>query len=466
MGTTSSIFQNGARSIENGKNDASPQSAGWGDAASPRTLGANNGIPWISFDTKPDITEKEDNSITNNAFPAAPRLTAKGMSKGLSFNDRFAGQNDLLYWMFGFESHIVQVVVFRSTETDPWAGDPPTAGDIYTPDGETTNFTYLRTETYRDPNTNIAYSQFIFENDNDDVLPSAGTMDGVTNPTFDFIWTTRSDDLFEHLYELDKYGRKLRTYVTAEQAITGWEADDLRNIMMTLGKRFDSYDQRIPNCLCKSWNWKQSVGEFAMFDTTFLGYILQQGDYSSANWTMQSGGNDLENVPMHMETAFNLGTIFSGGSSDMVTLGMQEVGLTCDIPLDEAQSYISGLYLAEPILNAKYALSISGIVSRHDAQTYETARDARTPMCAQIISTQGWLMREFLIQKIILNDAGPDSSPVVQEPLAGGIMYNAPASDPFKLAGYSHLQGFSTYHDSPIYCRVRNDSSQNEMFRN
>lgn len=461
---TPQIFTGMARSLENGK--VSGQSDGWAGSSAVKTLGAGQGLPYLSFDTEPELAFKEDASIVNSVFGAGTRLVGKSLSKPFSILDRFYGQNDINYWMMGFEADPVQVVCFSSTELDPWNSVPPTVGDIYTPDSGTTNFTYLRTEVVRNTN-GVESNLYIFSNSNNDVLPTIPTPPATAqmlNGTNEFNWTGRSEDMYEHLYELDSLGRRIRAYTTAEQAVTGWATGDLKNLMMTLGKRFDTYDQRIQNAMCKSWSWKVSAGDLAMLDCNYVAYNQTRGDYDSDSWTLQSGGAKAFNVPAAHETLFKIGTIFSGGSSDMVSLGMKEIALNCDMPLDESQSIVSGVWLDVPILNAKYGLTMTGIIGRHSVTTYQDMMDALTPICAQIKCSQGYYMKEYLIKRATITSAGPDNSPVIAENFNFAIEFCEVADNPFALSGDSHLQGFTEYQNSPLILRVRDESSVNVMF--
>jgi len=466
MPATTKFSQTVARSLENGLTGGS-QSDGWGGSSALKTLGANSALPYMDMDTSPEYSFKDDPSIINNAFSAAPRLVGKGLSKIMSFQDRYYGQNDMNYWMFGYEILPVQVVCFTSIEADPWVGDAPAVGDVYT-DG-VTSFTYLRTETTRDIDGEES-SVFVFSNATDGALPTEPTppayetLDGTTNPTYDFRWSFRCQaDMFEHVYELDAQGRRFRDYLTAEQ-ITGWSSGDKKNIMMTFGKKFDTYDQVIQNATCKNWSYKIAAGDTAEIECGYIGYNQVRGDYSSADWTLQSGGALSANVPAAHETTFKLGTIFSGPTADMVNLSMKEITVAADFPLDESQSLTSGVWLDVPILNGKYGLTLTGIISRHLVTTYQDMMDDLTSACAQIKSSQGWYMKEYLIKQATVTSAGPDNSPVIMENLNLGIEYNEAANNPFALASYSHLEGFVEVQNSPILLRVRDYNSVNVMF--
>lgn len=454
------IFQGFACKMENGKNGGS-QSDGWGTANSAQTLGAGDGIPYLTLETNPDFSFKGDDSITSNAFMSSSRIMGKALSKPLSFLDRYYGQDKLNYWMFGFENDPQAVVVFSASDT-PWSTAEPAPGTVFV-DVTTTEFTYLRREAIRDMDNLVSYV-YIFSNVGlvlPDITSGVITEQGNT-PTFTF--TAHSTQFYEHLYELDKLGRRIRDYTTAEQAVTGWQAGDVKNIMMTMGRRLDSYDQRLKNAMCKSWNWKLAAADSATIEAGFIAYDRIRGDYASDTWSLPTGLEDIFSSPPSHETQFFLGTIFEGGSRDMVSLGMAESNITCEIPLDETQSYTSGVWFDTPILNAKYTLAMNGTINRHDAATYEELMDNNTYVCAQVISNMGYYMKEFLIKRATITKSGPDASPVAQEPLDLSIGYVPLASSPFTAAG--HMYGNTEIQDSPIIMRVRNESAVNQMFAN
>ena len=453
MGATPQMFQKAAFKMEQGSTGAG-QSLGWGDPDSAEVLGSGDAVPYLSLETNPEIATKEDESITSSAFAASPRLVGKTLSKPFTFYDRYYGLNRLYYWLMGFENEPKEVVVFNASAT-PWSASEPVPGTTFVQ--ATNEYSYLRREPVRDTNGNITYI-YIFLND-DSIAPSASgdlTLDGGSDT---FTYTARSGTMYEHLYELNASGRRLRDYLAAEQ-ITGYSSGDKLNLMATIGRRMSGYDQIIQNSICKNWSWKLSAGDLSQFETGFIGYDLKQGDYASANWTLPTGLTNNNSVPPSHETVFKIGSIFEGVGEDMVSLGLSEATLMCEMSPEEIQTYLSGVWLAEPIMGDKYKLSLTATIARHDGQTYENLRDNQTLVCAQIISNMGYHMREFLIKGALISNSGPDSSKVAQEPLQLGIGYIAQADNPFT----DHLYGNTEIQSSPILARIRNESSINEMF--
>jgi len=450
MTATPKMFQKMGFKMEQGSAGAG-QSLGWGDPDSAEVLGADNAVPYLAFETNPETDTKKDESVTSNAFGASPRLVGKKLSKPLSFLDRYYGLNKLYYWMMGFENVPINVVACNAI-ADPWSASEPVAGTLFIQ--ATNEYTYLRREIVRDTNGDSTYL-YIFRND-DEIAPTAsGVM--TTGGSDTFTYTGRSDELFEHLYELNASGRRLRTFLTSEQ-ISGWTSGDKINLMATLGKRFSDYDQRIQNSMCKNWSWKVSAGDLSQFECGYIGYNLKQGDYSSSDWTLPLGLTNNTSVPPSHETVFKIGTIFEGAGKDMISLGLSECTLTCGIALEEIQTLKSGIWLDTPILGDQYELDLTATIARHDSQVYENLRDNQSLVCVQIISNMGYYMREFLIKSALLSGAGPNNEKVAQEPLTLGIGFTD--TSPFTL----HTYGNSEVQTSPILVRIRNASSINEMF--
>ncbi|MHA1790277.1 MAG: hypothetical protein ACTSXT_13775 [Candidatus Helarchaeota archaeon] len=458
MGATPKIFETGARQLEKGKNGGS-QSDGWGAANSARDLNAAKAFPYLTMEVDEEYDFKDDESITSSAFQSAERLMGITTSKPISFLDRFYGQDDLNYWTWGFENVVKSVVALKGA----FSGTP-SKGDIYTEGGH--SYTYLRTETGRVPVGNTTVKIYIFQNDGTNVPASqTGQMLEGAN---EFNFTSHSGQMYEHFYELDKYNRNLRVFTAAEQsalAVDGWETDDLRNIMMTIGKKFDTYDVKVQNLICKSFNWKLTAGDEARIEAEFVAYKKSEGSFNSSTWVLQDGGDTQDNSPASFETQVYIGTELydenlAGGN--MLDIDFSEFNLNVNIPVEEEQSFVSGYFLQQPIMNAHYDLSWDGIIARHDTLDYQDKLRNGTKVITHVISIQDWYMKEFMIKKSTLKKAGADNSDVAKEPLEGSVDYVKSVDNTFT----DRLQGVSELHNSPILMRVRNFDSENQMFEN
>lgn len=429
-------------------------SAGWGDVSSPAAMGANDAFPWLSFENKLNIGVTEDESVYTKGFKSIPRMTGKTIDNPLSFHGRYADLNRFHYWMFGFEHDPVRVFAFKST-TNAAFNTTPTVGNTFTHDGH--SYTYLRTETYRS-GMSLNYL-YIFANASDTPTASGVLTDNAVTCTF----TSVSAAMYEHTYELDSGARYFRTYTAAEDAVlAGTTVTDKRNLMATLGKRFDTYDIRYQNAICKSFNYKMGSPGMSTWETAFLAFAEDRGDYSSSNWTMLSGLKDTQLVPAHFEHSFFIGTTYAistqGQLSGLSELGISSLDINVEIPFQSIQDFVSGLSIAEPIIENFYGIKINGTISRATVSTYQTYRDAQTPIIFRIAANQGFYMQEWLVKKAVLTDAGPTSDGVAQETLA---------INPGFVEGTHQwstwMQGITEIHDSPIIFRTRDYQSVNQM---
>ena len=456
---TPKIFETGAMKPEYGL-DTVNQSDGWGAVNSPRTLGANDAFPWLSFSNKVTIGTSKDDSVITRAFETTPRMTSTTIDNPVSFYARVKGMNRFHYWMFGFENLIKEVVAFKAG-TSPFTA-AVTPGDAFV-DVSTNNFTFLRTETIRNLDGTTDYI-YVFEAD-DSVAPAlqTGTLT-CSSPSNTFTFTSHSGVMYEHLYELDSYGRRYRLYTSAEQSLLSLAATDKRNLMATFAKRMASYDLRYKNAMCKNFALKSSSPGLAQFDCTFMAFTEERGDYSSSTWTLLSGLGNASLIPAHFEYRFAIGTAIALHSDGYITgltdLGLTDFNLGVEIPLQSIQDIISGLTIAEPVIQGKYGIKMTGTISRHTVNTYQGYRDAQTPLVAHLVTNQGWYMQEVMIKKATLDDAGAGDEDVAAEALSLNPGFVDGASEFTEW-----LEGITEIHDSPILLRIRDDSNVNEMIQ-
>jgi len=447
---TPKIFETGAMLQEEGQT-GSTQTDGWGGSQGWQTLGANHAFPWLNFSNKLNVATEEDASVTTRAFKTTPRMIGKTVDNPVSYYARFKGMNRFHYWMWGFENEVMEVVVCRAA-SNPFTSQPA-PGDQGDDSGANT-FTFLRAETTR------TETLYIFKAD-DSVAPVGTTITKAAGWVFTF--TSTSAVMYEHIYELDSYGRRLRDFTAAEiAAVTGADAGDKRCLMATFGKRTANYDLRYRNSLCKNFGLRMSAAGLASWEANYMAYTEERGDFGSANWSLLAGLQDGQLVPAHFEYMMRIGETLSVGSQGeqvgMTEIGMSDISFDVEVPLQSLQDTISGLSLAEPVLEAKYGVKASGTISRHTVQTYQTYRDAQTKLVAQIIANQGDYMQEIMMKEVTLSESGGDDSDVMAEPLmleCGFIEGTSEWTD--------FLNGVTELHDSPAIFRVRDDSSDNEM---
>lgn len=454
---TPKIFETGAMKLEYGL-DTVDQSDGWGSLASERTLGTDDAFPWLTFSNKLDVATEEDASVTTRAFKTTPRMVGKTVDNPVSFLSRFKGMNRFHYWMWGFENKVKEVVAFKAGAS-PFSASP-TPGDTCV-DTDTNDFIFLRTEVTRTEKI------YIFEAV-DSVSPTlqTGTLTNTGVP-WTFTFTSHSGSagsvMYEHLYELDSLGRRYRLYTTAEKALLSLAATDKRNLMATFGKRMANYDLRYKNAMCRNFSMKCSAAGMANHECNYMAYTEERGSYDSNNWTLLAGLLDTQLVPAHFEMMFSIGTGFTltdGEITGLVELGLSDVSLDIETPLQSIQDFISGLSLAEPVLENKYGVTMAGTISRHTVQTYQEYRDAQTKIVAHLVANQGWFMQEWMTKEATITESGADDSDVAMEPLALNMGYIEGTNEFTKW-----LQGITEIHDSPVLFRVRDDSSDNEMIK-
>lgn len=449
---TPKIFETGAMKVEAGLSTAPHQSEGWGDTLAAQTLGTDDAFAWLSFGNSVSIATEDDKSITTKAFKSSPRLIGKTIENALSMSGRFKGLNRFHYWMWGFENVVKSVVAFKgSTSSDPFGGNAPTVGDSYL-DGIDT-YTYLRTENVRDDKVYVFGAT---------TAPSSqsGTLDNGGN-TFDF--TSHSGQMYEHLYELDASGRRYRKYTTAERTALGLGTDDARNLMCTLGKRMSNYDIRYANAMCKSFNYKVAAAGTSTWEANYMAFKEERGSFNSENWTLTDGLCDNQLVPAHFETRFAIGenlNVVNGEITGLTDLGLTDFDMGVETPLQSLQDFVSGLSIAEPVLEGAYNISLSGTISRHTVETYQNFRDDQNKLVAHLVSNQNWYMQEMMFKEVLISEAGPDDGDVAAEPLKMSSSFVCADTNQFTndwLYDNTELQ------KSPILFRVRDYSPTNQM---
>lgn len=437
--TTAKIFQKGAFRLESGLTGAN-QAPGWGSVNANTPLGANHAIPYVNLAKSPNISTVEDNSITSEGFMDIPRQTGTYIEQPLSFVNKFDGINPLLYWAFGLEDEVLPVVCYTCSTVSV----DPSPGDTYD-DADAHSCTFLRKEV------NKSTTYYIFTQS---AAPTLTTGDltrtsGAGDATITF--TARSSLMYEHIFQLDVQ-RHLVAPTTAQQ-LAAYTAGDLKCRMALIGVNVDtSSDVVIYNTMCKKLNITSSAGDMSMMTTDFLARNQVRGDYSSSTWTYPSTLSDSDNNILHHLWHMQLGTAIGS----LTTLGVTSFDIGIDIPLQAIQDTVSGLYLAEPVMEGKYGISLNWILSRYSATTWQDLRDAWTSVVGRFSATSGYYLQEFLINEAIITAAGPDEDSVSKEPLEISTGYNS-------TNNWSTYMYGSTLAHSPVMLRVRNTTSGNMM---
>jgi len=366
---------------------------------------------------------------------------------------RFKGLGRFHYWMWGFENVVKSVVAFKgSTTTDPFGTDVPEPGDIYT--DMSGDYIYLRTEKIR--NDKI----YVFRTTATEPAAQTGILSGGVD---DFTFTSHSGIMYEHLYELDASGRRYRRYNTAEQTQMGVGATDARNLMATFAKRMANYDIRYKNAMAKSFNYKVSAAGLAQWESNYMAYEEERGDYASETWTLTPGLCDNQLVPAHYEIRFAIGedlAVVGGEITGLTDLGLTDFDMAVETPLQSLQDFVSGLSIAEPVLEGAYSVMLNGTISRHTVETYQQFRDDQTKLVAHLATNQNWYMQEMMFKEVLISEGGPDDGDVAAEPLKMSASFVCAETNAFTA---DWLYGNVELQQSPVVMRVRDYSDQNEM---
>lgn len=452
------IFQKGAMSLEAGSSTQE-----WG--TDPElSLGLNDGFPWIEFGNSLEPNSQEDESIIGKGFKSTSRLIGLTVENSYSFYSRFKKINHLHYWMWGFENPVKNVFVFKSSSSDPWSSGEPDVGTVYE-DPDSNKFVYLRTEKNRNE------TLYVFEGNTEpsdvDPIYSGDLMDPNSSETFSF--SDRSDQLYEHIYELDSTIAVLRDFSTSEVNALGLSGSEKKNVMATFAKRLRQYDLKYSNTICSSFTYSLEAAGLGRWNGDYLSYKEQRSDnsggFGSDSWSLPNELVNNQLVPAHYQSKFEIGD----SVSNLNTLGLTNFELSVTKPYQKQQDTVSGLYIAEPVAEGKYDISASATISRHSVPTYQKYRDNQTPLVARMRAQYGWQSQEFLIKKATLTESGPDDSDVAQEPLSLSIGYITDSSNPWaEYMSYddgtkSGVVEQTGLQDSPVVFRVRDSDPENKM---
>jgi hypothetical protein len=458
---TAKIFEAGAFGLEYSR-QATPH-GGWGDNLSANKLESSAGFPWLSFSNQFNIGTAMDNSVTSTAFETGSRIVSKTVDNDLSFHNRFEGCNAFLAWMWGWEGAAVETVALTVTD----ASVPLVAGDVLTDLNTTDTFTFARYETYRDMEFNLLTLAILYP-DAPDTVPTAGpgTLDGTVN---DLPYLTTSLTMYEHLYELAKDGRQLRNFTADEETALGghYVTDDQRCLMGTLAKRYTEFQVRYANALSKKMDIKWTPAELSTYDSGYMAFREErvetgnnfEGSTQPVDFDMACSLTDVTGVVAHYQTAVEIGK----RNTDTETFPLAEEGITdlnisTEIPLQNLQDTISGVYLANPFLEGKYKITSSMTVSRMDGPKFSEYRDTLQKLKGRISSNMGFLMQEVLIKEFTLTKAGGDDSDVTAEPLDLSINASCGVHD-----FADHLYGQTEVNNSPIVMRTRDYNKYNML---
>jgi len=424
-------------------------------------------FPHFSIGNAVNVETEEDNSVIGRAFMSTPRMTGKMIDNPISCYDRFEGLDDYDYWNWGFCNDLKKVIVFKGADpaTAFVGGAIPAAGELAYEDataGTPQIFTFVRHETTK-TEPGVEEHLYVFTPDTGVTAPDptpAGTLIQTSAPaTNNFTYTEHSVVLEEKLFEIDSLGRQLREYTTPEIAMDDYVAGK-KNPFASVAKRFTPYDMEFDNVVSSGFTWSTSAPGGAKLEGNFLSPRQRRNSttQSSPNWTLPDGLENNRSVPFHHQMQFWIGT----DPSSLECLGMTELSYEVTPPLEKIQTTKSGLSLAEPYIEGKYTVGLTGTVGRHSVETYQNYRDLQTLVVAKIKMSQGYNVKTVYFKECNIIASGPDDTNVASEPLQMGVGYARAADDQWAT---TELTNHTQIHESPAVMLVRSPSSVNPMFK-
>lgn len=434
------IFQKAGFALESGLASASPP--GWGDTVT--TLGAGDAIPYLSVGKAKKVNFAQDNSITSIGYAEVPRKVSSYVEQGLSFLNKFYGLNPLLFWSFGLEDEVQDVVCYvcNTVTTDP---EP---GDTYT-DAQSHVCTFLRKEV------NKSSTFYIFAQSAAPTL-STGTLtrtSGSGDSTITF--TARSALMYEHVFKLDPRTRHQEDVPTDEQ-LSFYASGDKKSRMALIGVNVDTdMDILNVNAMCKKFSISSAAGDMTKIDTEFVARDQSIDDHDSDTWTYPSGMTDSDGNVMHHDWMVQVGE-YDDLVSALSTVGVTSFSLNIDIPLQMEQDTVSGQYLMEPVMQGKYGIDMNIVLSRYASTIWQQMTDNWTGAKARLSAVQGYYMQELLINYCVINSPGPNEDDVSKEDLS--LIISDYETDNWE----DYLYGCVLAH-GPVTMRVRNTTSINQM---
>ena len=503
MAIGSKIFRKAAMFLEKGRDAAvTTMSTGWGKtqlarglATADNTIAPVTGVvseqtalggatyscfPWLDFDFKPKINTKQDESVTSNAYKSVARVTGKLIDGAkMSFNHRFDGIGRFLYMMFGWQSAPLKVIVIEGVLT----GTPVANTTVFSDTTAVTpkTYKYIRTETSR------GVAHHVFSPTGATVgAPAVGTFTATTPAcaiTGGVTAANCSPVLIECVYELDNGIRNLRKYTANEKAalvamgVPGATVDTWRkNPYATIGQKVTDYDLIYKNVLASGFTIDSNNADATVFSVDCVGYDETRVPCSDANgsdnWVLPVAMQDNMNVPFAHQTDLYIAATGSGVQDTSTFLGASKVSLKTTLAMNLTQDMVSGLSLAEPVMEEKIDITMSATLSRHSATTFMDFRDglvggSQTPVCARWYMRQGFLSNEILVKKATIIDAGPNNDATTGEDLAlsVGWVNDVGSTDNSLNPWYTYLGGgfHANTLTSPTVMRVRSTENINWM---
>mgnify|MGYP000947368352 CR=1 FL=1 len=426
-------FQRAAFRNEGGAT-GSNQATGWGTTNVNNLPGTGDGIPYLSLGKSKTISSVPDNSIVSEGFDDLPRQVTKYVEQSVSYVNKLDGFNPQLYWAFGLCDEVLPVVCYvcSSPVTEP------VAGATYT-DSSANSLTFLRKEVNGSYYTLYVFTQTAV------VSSQSGSLTRVSGTGSDLTFNAHSSILYESVFKIDPRERHL-VVPAVTQRISTYQSGDLKCRMATIGVNMDTNsDFLFINAMCKKFNVSSSAGALSELSTDFLARDREVSNYSSSTWTYPSAVDADNNILHHYWSVYVNNTL----------VGCTSFNLGFEIPLQVIQDTLTGLFIAEPVMEGKYVFNSEIVLSRYSSLAWENLSDAWTEVPARIAAYSGYKLQEFFINNAIITNASPDDDNVAKQKLklelGTSLTNNFPS------------QGLSITDYSPLMCRVRNTTATNYM---
>lgn len=426
-------FQRAAFRNEGGAT-GSNQATGWGTTNVNNLPGAGDGIPYLSLGKSKTISSVPDNSIVSEGFDDLPRQVTKYVEQSVSYVNKLDGFNPQLYWAFGLCDEVLPVVCYVCS---PPATEP-VAGATYT-DSSSNSLTFLRKEVNGSYYTLYVFTQTAA------VTSQSGSLTRVSGTGSDLTFSAHSSILYESVFKIDPRERHLVIPATT-QRISTYQLGDLKCRMATIGVNMDTNsDFLFLNAMCKKFNISSSAGALSELSMDFLARDREVSNYSSSTWTYPSAVDADNNILHHYWSVYVNNTL----------VGCTSFNLGFEIPLQVIQDTLTGLFIAEPVMEGKYVFNSEIVLSRYSSLAWENLSDAWTEVPARIAAYSGYKLQEFFINNAIITNASPDDDNVAKQTLKLELGTSSTNNFP--------SQGLSITDYSPLMCRVRNTTATNYM---
>lgn len=426
-------FQRAAFRNEGGAT-GSNQATGWGTTNVNNLPGTGDGIPYLSLGKSKTISSVPDNSIVSEGFDDLPRQVTKYVEQSVSYVNKLDGFNPQLYWAFGLCDEVLPVVCYvcSSPVTEP------VAGATYT-DSSANSLTFLRKEVNGSYYTLYVFTQTAV------VSSQSGSLTRVSGTGSDLTFNAHSSILYESVFKIDPRERHL-VVPAVTQRISTYQSGDLKCRMATIGVNMDTNsDFLFINAMCKKFNVSSSAGALSELSTDFLARDREVSNYSSSTWTYPSAVDADNNILHHYWSVYVNNTL----------VGCTSFNLGFEIPLQVIQDTLTGLFIAEPVMEGKYVFNSEIVLSRYSSLAWENLSDAWTEVPARIAAYSGYKLQEFFINNAIITNASPDDDNVAKQKLKLELGTSSTNNFP--------SQGLSITDYSPLMCRVRNTTATNYM---